>query len=85
MPSDYSGQYDERNEKGRYVSPDELLEQSGPEFLLRERPLPQVLPSPNMPMEVARKFYQGCCIEAGVPILVRWSRLLVSLEARTLG
>jgi putative DNA primase/helicase len=72
MPSDYSGQYDERNEKGRYVSPDELLEQSGPEFLLRERPLPQVLPSPNMPMEVARKFYQGCCIEAGVPILVRW-------------
>jgi hypothetical protein len=53
-------------------TPDELIKETGPEFLLRTQPSPDVLPSPSLPMQVARKFFQSRCIDAGAPILAHW-------------
>ena len=51
---------------------EELLKQTGPQFLLRTMPSPDVLPAPGLPMEVAEQFFKGRCREGQAAILVHW-------------
>lgn len=61
------------NGGGEYVvTPDELLKQAGPGFQLRAQPLPDILPSPGLPWEVADRFFKRCCLEEGVQTLAHW-------------
>jgi putative DNA primase/helicase len=57
---------------GYTVSLDELLKQSGPEFLNETQPSPQILPPPGLPWEVANQFFKSRCFEQGAPTLVHW-------------